>query len=54
MSVIGSASQICKDNTSDTIVVGLMPEESLIVTGSYHLHVISGEVEILGDFLVCW
>mgnify|MGYP006962281195 FL=1 len=52
MSVIGSASQICKDNASDTITVGLMPEESLIITGSYSLHFISGEVEILGDFLV--
>ena len=48
-SLSGECNWFCKPNMQRQ---RLMPEESLIITGSYYLHVISGEVEILGDFLV--
>lgn len=53
VSLIGSASQIYKDDPSDTLTVGMMTGEFLIIAESCHINVIYGEVEILGDYLFC-
>lgn len=53
MSDIRSEKQIWVDSVANTILMGLMENETIVATGRYHVHVVCGEGEVLGELHRC-